>query len=168
MDRLVKRAQCGEAEAFIQLIEENRMMLERIAFGYFLPEADVADAIQDTILSAYEHLKELRKPQYFRTWLVRILMNHCNSRCRQIKRNCPVENVPEISQDGWEESNIEFFDMLRSLPKDSRTIFQLYYGEQFTTREIAEMLSLKESTVKSKLHRGKKQLRQELQVGRSR
>lgn len=53
MDRLVKRAQGGDAEAFIQLIENNKMTLERIAFGYFQSEADVADAIQDTILSAY-------------------------------------------------------------------------------------------------------------------
>lgn len=166
MDRLVKKAQSGDAEAFIQLIESNKMTLERIAFGYLKSEADVADAIQDTILSAYEHMKELRRPEYFRTWLVRILMNHCSSRYRQNKRSCPVEAVPETVGENREESNIEFFDMLRTLPKDCRTIFQLYYGEQFTTREIGEMLSIKESTVKSKLHRGKKQLREALQIGR--
>lgn len=111
-------------------------------------------------------MKELKKPEYFRTWLVRILMNHCSSRYRKNKRSYPVEEVPEISWENREESNIEFFDLLRSLPGDSRTIFQLYYGEQFTTREISEMLSIKESTVKSKLHRGKNQLREELQVRR--
>ena len=52
--------------------------------------------------------------------------------------------------------------MLRSLPPDSRLIFQLYYGERFTTREIAGMLKMNESTVKSRLSRGKKQLREGL------
>ena len=60
--------------------------------------------------------------------------------------------------------NVEFLEMLKSLPEDSRLIFQLYYGEQFTTKEIGQMLKMKESTVKSRLHRGKEKLRVEMQV----
>lgn len=166
MDRLVKRAQRGDAEAFIQLMDKNRMSLERIAFGYLRSEADAADAIQDTILSAYEHMGDLKKAEYFRTWLTRILINQCNNRYRQNRRICALEEVPEMSDESQGQSNIEFLEMLRSLPENSRMIFQLYYGEQFTTREIGEMLSMKESTVKSRLHRGKEQLRAELNVVR--
>ena len=60
--------------------------------------------------------------------------------------------------------DVEFHEMLRSLPEESRLIFQLYYGEQFTTKEIGQMLRMKESTVKSRLHRGKEKLRVEMQV----
>lgn len=49
--------------------------------------------------------------------------------------------------------------MLSALPDDSRVIFQLYYGEQFTVREIAEILDMNENTIKSRMHRGKEQLR---------
>ena len=78
MNRLVKKAQKGDADAFIELMEQNRMMLQRVAYGYFQGEEDVADVIQDTILDAFEHIQKLKKPEYFRTWLVRILMNNCN------------------------------------------------------------------------------------------
>lgn len=75
MNRLVKKAQSGDADAFIELIEMNKMTLQRVAFGYFRDEEDVADVIQDTILDAFEHLQELKKTEYFKTWLVRILMD---------------------------------------------------------------------------------------------
>jgi RNA polymerase sigma-70 factor (ECF subfamily) len=50
--------------------------------------------------------------------------------------------------------------MLASFPEDCRTILLLYYGEQFTTREIAEILGMKENTVKSRLRRSRESLRE--------
>ena len=59
---------------------------------------------------------------------------------------------------------MEFKELLLALPEESRTIFQLYFGEQFTTKEIADILGMKENTVKSRIHRGKEQLRVSLHV----
>lgn len=67
--------------------------------------------------------------------------------------------MPDTDKD---KADVEFKALLMSLPEDSRVIFQLYYGEQFTTKEIASILSMNENTVKSKLRRGKEQLRIEL------
>lgn len=164
MSILVKKAQKGDADAFIELIERNRMTLLRVAYGYFQSEEDVADVMQETILHAFEHVKELRKPEYFRTWLVRILINNCNQMYNQNKKSCGLEEAAEIMQNISSPGDVEFHEMLRSLPEDSRVIFQLYYGEQFTTREIGEMLHMREATVKSRLHRGKLKLRAEMQV----
>lgn len=86
MDILVKKAQHGDAEAFIALIEECKMTLRRVACGYLGNDEDVADAIQDTILSAYEHIGTLKRGEYFKTWLVRILINHCTGIWRQRQR----------------------------------------------------------------------------------
>lgn len=165
MNTLVKRAQRGDADAFIELIEENKMTLRRVAYGYFRDEEDVADVIQDTILGAFEHIHELKKPEFFRTWLVRILINHCNRVYNQNKKSCSLDGIPEEAEPSCGTNDVEFYAMLWSLPEDSRMIFQLYYGERFTTKEISEMLRMKESTVKSRLHRGKKQLRREMQIG---
>ncbi len=164
MKLLVKKAQQGDADAFIELIERNKMTLQRIAYGYFRGEEDVADAIQDTILDAFEHMQELKKPEYFRTWLVRILMNNCNQIYNRNRKSCRLEELPEIAGDISGTSDVEFHEMLRSLPEDSRVIFLLYYGEQFTTREIGQLLNMKEATVKSRLHRGKQKLRAQMQV----
>ncbi len=162
MNTLVKRAQRGDAEAFISLMEECKMSFRRIAFGYLGNDEDVADAIQDTILDAFEHIGTLRKAEYFKTWVMRILINNCTRTYRRNKKSVTLKENVEIEGYDTGRADVEFKEMLMSLPEDSRTIFQLYFGEQFTTKEIAEILSLKENTVKSRIHRGKEQLRMSL------
>lgn len=61
MEKLVKKAKKGDAEAFIALMEQNRQSMIRIAFAYLGNEEDVADAMQETILSAFEKLDTLRR-----------------------------------------------------------------------------------------------------------
>lgn len=162
MRTLVKRAQHGDSEAFIRLVEENKQAMKRVAFGFFRNEEDVADAIQDTILDAFESIGSLKKADYFKTWLIRILINNCNKIFNHNKRNCSTEELPEMEK-AEADGNMEFMELLCALPADSRLIFQLYYGEQYTTREIADILRMNESTVKSKIHRGKERLKAQLQ-----
>ncbi len=162
MNTLVKRAQRGDAEAFIALMEECKMSFRRIAFGYLGNDEDVADAIQDTILDAFEHIGTLRKAEYFKTWVMRILINNCTRTWRKNKKSVALKEDVEVESYDSGRADVEFKEMLMSLPEDSRTIFQLYFGEQFTTKEIAEILNMKENTVKSRIHRGKEQLRMSL------
>ena len=162
MNTLVKRAQRGDAEAFISLMEECRMSFRRIALGYLRNDEDVADAIQDTILDAFEHIGSLKKAEYFRTWVMRILINNCTRTYRKNKKHVSMGEGMEEGSFDTGASDVEFRQLLLILPEDSRTIFQLYFGEQFTTKEIAEILEMKENTVKSRLHRGKEQLRESL------
>lgn len=163
MKVLVKQAQRGNTDAFIRLIEENKQALQRVAYGFFQNEEDVADAIQDTILDAFEHIGDLKKADFFKTWLIRILINNCNQIFNHNRKNFYTDTIPEREAPAENDSNLEFMELLQSLPPDSRLIFQLYYGEQFTTKEIGNILRMNESTVKSRLHRGKEQLRSQLQ-----
>ena len=78
MDQLVRKARRGDKEAFISLIEMQKQSMYKVAVGILKNDADAADAIQDTILSCYENLRNLREPKYFQTWITRILINHCN------------------------------------------------------------------------------------------
>ena len=162
MQILVKKAQKGDPEAFVSLIEQNKNSLYRVAKGFFQNEADIADAISDTVLSAYEHITELKKAEFFKTWLIRILINSCNQMLRERKKCEVVERLPEMRYLENDFSDIEFREMLSSFPEDCQTIMLLYYGEQFTTREIANILGMKENTVKSKLRRTRGALRDAL------
>ena len=158
---LIKRAQKHDTDAFIQLIEEYKTALYKVAKTYLKNEEDVADVLQDTILSAYEHIGELKTVSYFKTWLTRILINHCTDVVRQQKRVVSMEQAEE--QTGtFLESDYEFYELIRELPEKDRTIFLLYYGECFNAREIAELLGWNENTVKSRLQRGRKKLKQVL------
>lgn len=155
---LVKRAQKRDMDAFVHLIEKNKNNLYKIAKSYLGNEEDIADAIQDTVLSAYEHIHELRTASYFKTWLTRILINHCNDLLRQKKR-CFVSDQIEREGSAEPRDDREFYELIGELPEDYRMIFLLYYGEGFRTSEIAQILSMNENTVKSKLRRGRDKLK---------
>ena len=166
MEKLVKKAKKGEAEAFIALMEQNRQIMIRIAFAYLGNEEDVADAMQETILSAFEKLDTLRRAEYFRTWLIRILINECRqilAHYRKIEFSGTEREIPQFYDFS---TDLEFNDLLKTLPEDSRLIFQMYYGEQFSIGEIAQLLHMKENTVKSKIHRGREHLRSQMGVGK--
>lgn len=156
---LIKRAREHDADAFIQLIEENKTSLYKVAKGYLKNEEDVADAMQDTILSAFEHIDELKAVSYFKTWLTRILINHCTNIVRRQRRMVSMEEAEEPAG-SLVESDYGFYELLRELPEKDRIIFLLYYGEGFNIREIAEILDCNENTVKSRLLRGRKKLEQ--------
>lgn len=159
-DTLVKKAQKGDPDSFVRLMELNKSSMQRVAYGFFHEEEDVADAIQDTVLKAYEHISEVRKTEYFKSWLLSILINNCRKIYNSQKKIQPQEFMgnEEGKRDSYPSDN-DFFRMLSILPSDSRVIFQLFYGEQFTTKEISSLLKMNESTIRSKLHRGKEQLR---------
>ena len=92
MKSLVKRAQRGDDQAFVELIEENKQAMYKIAVGILKNDFDAADAIQESILTCYEKLRELKKAQYFKTWLLRILINNCNQMLREQKKVVGIED----------------------------------------------------------------------------
>lgn len=162
MERLVRRAMRKDTESFIQLIEENRQSMMKVAYGFFTEEEDVADVMQQTILNAFEHIHELRKASYFKTWLIRILINNCNHLYDSKKQTVSEDMIIEYGKmDSYPVDN-EFFQILSILQPNDRVIFYLYFGEEYTTKEIGRMLEMKESTVRSRIHRGKEQLRKHL------
>ncbi len=158
---LVKRAQRGDVGAFTELIEKHKTALYKAAKSYLGSEEDIADVMQDTVLAAYEHIGELRKTSYFKTWLTRILINQCKDFLRQQKRYVLSEQIAETAYE-MPENDREFYELVKELPEDYRMIFLLYYGEGFRTNEIAQILEVNENTVKSRLRRGRDKLKQVL------
>lgn len=75
MTDLIKRSKKGDKEAFALLMDMHRQMLYNTALLVLHQEDDALDAIQDAILACWENLPTLRKDQYFKTWLVKILLN---------------------------------------------------------------------------------------------
>lgn len=163
---LVEKAMNGDSEAFLQLMDIHQDTMLRIAHGYFTQNADIADAIQDTISDAYEHLSELRNPQYFKTWLIRILINNCNYIYRSNKKYISLEEIPEIHQNVSQDLDAtlhKFHELLECVSEENRLCFQLYYGEELTTKEISDILHIKESTIRSRMHRERVKLKTKLQ-----
>lgn len=165
MEHLVKKAQHeNDAESFIQLMELNRQSMLKVARSYLTSEQDVADAMQDTILTCYEKLHTLQQPQYFKTWLIRIVINRCKDILRQNHREeLPGElEAQAVTDESF--ADVEFRELLQQIDEKYRTILVLYYVEGFNTKEIAGLLDMNEHTVKSRLVRTRKKFAMQLEM----
>lgn len=159
MIQLVEKAVRGDADAFLELMERNSLSMYKVARGMLKNDNDVADAIQDTILNCFEKIHTLRQPEYFKTWMIRILINECNQILGHYRRvNMPGE-LPEIHIQDASLAEFEFKEMLGLVDGKYRLILLLYYAEGFKISEIAEMLELNENTVKTRLSRAREQIR---------
>ncbi|MCH5269062.1 MAG: sigma-70 family RNA polymerase sigma factor, partial [Lachnospiraceae bacterium] len=94
----------------------------------------------------------------FKTWMTRILINHCYD----IIRNHPICESIELYEEPskCDEYNLELKEAYASVDERYRLPMELYYSQGFKVREIAEMLSLPQNTVKTWLSRGRKQLKE--------
>ena len=160
LEYLVRKARQGDAQAFVELIETNKQSMYKVARSYCSSEDDIADAIQDTIEAAWRTIPHLKKAEYFRTWLIRILINKCIDILRKNKLESPIDIFPEQGEVCRELVNCEFEELMRTLDEKYRTILLLYYGEGFKITEIAQLLDMEENTVKSRLSRGREKFRQ--------
>ena len=161
MDGLVRKARKRDKEAFGQLIRQHTPGMYKVAKAILKNDEDAADAIQETALTCWEKLGILKKDKYFKTWMTRILINHCKNLMRQQKR-CIVSDEAAKTSETVPDDDREFYALVGELPEDYRMIFLLYYGEGFHTNEIAQIMELNENTVKSRLKRGREKLRQVL------
>lgn len=148
----------GDKEAFVYLINEHRLSLYRIAKGILKDDYKVEDAISNTIIKAFENIKKLKKAEYFKTWLIRILINECNLTLKKEKRILYLEDsVKEESYIDLYE-NIDLINAIETLDDDLKLVTILYYFEDIDQKEIAKIISVKESTVRTKLFRARKKL----------
>ena len=168
MKSLVKRAQRGDDQAFVELIEENKQTMYKVAVGILRNDSDAADAIQESILTCYERMTELKKPQYFKTWLLRILINNCNQMLREQKKVVGIEDYygaeDAKGKNGEEKiaappeaetTNEDFLELLDQMEQQYRVVLILYYVEEMSIREISQILQMNENTVKTRLSRGR-------------
>lgn len=159
MIQLVKRAMKSDTDAFLDLMEKNTSAMYKVARAILKNDEDVADAMQDTILICYEKLYTLQRPEYFKTWMIRILINECNKILQHYKNLDMPEQFPDMGRKDMSLAEFEFKEMLDQMDERYRVIVVLYYVEGFKIAEIAELLDMNENTVKTRLSRGREQIR---------
>ena len=157
---LIRKAKKGDKDAFCRLMDENVQSMYKIAAAYLKNDEDVADAIQDTILSCYENLKSLKQNRYFKTWMTRILINRCNRLYSQRSRTTDLNEGTFSSISPDPAARMEWQEMMQQLTDNQRIVVELYYAQQFKIHEIADILDITPSAVKNRLHTARKVLKQ--------
>lgn len=150
-----------DKEFFTGEMEAYQNMLYRVAYTILRNDDACRDALQDAALKAWEKRASLREPRYFRTWVTRILINACHDIQRRRARMVCMEKIP-VQADAPPDP--ELAAALEQLPEGLRLPLVLRYAEGMSYAEIAGVLRLSQSTVRSRLRRGKEKLRKELEA----
>ena len=147
-------------DKFTALVLDCEETLYRISVSMLKNEKDAEDATQTAIMKAYEKISTLKEERYFKTWLIRILINICKKQLKQNSKFTDFQN--DLSSLDISFQDIELRTALESLPMKIRQVVVLYYLEQFSTKEISVILKIPKGTVLSRLSKGRELLKIEL------
>ena len=153
MEQLVHLAKSRNKEAFTDLIQMNMAQMYKVSLSILMNDDDVADAIQESILNCWEKISTLREEKYFRTWLIRILINNSYAILNDRKRYTDLSEWEEPAF--VDEYIFELKEALGKLDEKYRLVMTLYYVYDLKTSEIAEVAGLSKSTVTTRLQRGR-------------
>ena len=177
---LIRRAKARDEQAVRAILQANNRRLFRIARGILRNDAEAEDVVQETYVRALTHLEGFRGESSLSTWLSRIAMNEAIGRLRGKRLSLDLDSLPE---DRGEAEIIPFpaasSDPEKSmaqrqiqevveraidqLPEPFRLVFITRVMEEMTVEETAELLSIKPETVKTRLHRARALLRQNVE-----
>lgn len=155
----VKRAKRGDKEAFCNLIRVNKIAIYRVAKSILNKEEDIEDAVSEAILKAYKNIPKLKNEEFFKTWLIRIVINESNNLYKKRAKEIVVDkdHFKNIKvNDSYRD--LSLYDAINSLEEELRITTILFYFEDMKYKDIAKVLNVKEGTIKSRLSRAKEKL----------
>ena len=161
---LVRKAVRGNPDAYGELIRYYQEYLYKMAFLQMKNEQDALDLVGTAILKGYQNIRSLKNPEWFKTWLTRILINTAKSTQKKI---IYYEDVTEALPDGRYrgvslEEQIDLNTAVERLPEKYRLAVELKYFSGFSVKEIAFVMNTPEGTVKAYLSRARNELKKML------
>ena len=180
---LVERAKNRDGTAIRLIMQRHNRRLYRVARGVLHDDAEAEDVVQETYVRAFTHLDGFRGEAELSTWLTRIALNEALGRLRRRRNTVGLQNIdatndqgearviylPSARQDSDPEAAAARAEVRRllqravdQLPEHFRVVFMLRDIEEMSVEETASHLGLRPETVKTRLHRARRLLRQSL------
>ena len=176
-EEIIKQIRAGNLDKYELIMRRYNQRLFRIARSILRNDEEAKDVIQDTYINCYTRLHQFKGPMGFGAWLAIIATNQSLMRLRQMKKVVPFSEVSSSSED--EASTVKHSpdperllenrqlgklieDYLETVPESFRLVFILRAVEHLSTRETAQILDIKEETVKTRYHRAKLVLQKRL------
>lgn len=159
--QLARKAVRGNPNAYGQLIVFYQEYLYKMAFLYMKNEQDALDLVGSAILKGYQNIRTLKKPELFKTWLTRILINAAKD---ELKKVIPYDEIDENKMSGQHqnvslEEKIDLNSAIKGLPEKYRLVIVLKYFSELSVHEIAYIMNAPEGTVKAYLSRARDELK---------
>lgn len=169
MEELVVKAQKGDKEAFTEIVILLKEDLYKIAKTRITNEADIEDAIQETMIEAYKSIKKLKDKNKIKQWLITILINKCNRIYRRkYKKDISIdeynlEKYMVTNQFKNIENDLNFYSLLKELNHKERLVLNLYYMEEYSVKEIREITKMNENTINTCLYRARNKIKNKME-----
>ena len=169
---LVEQMIAGDEKAFEDIVEIYYGKALRLAYLISGNYADSQDIVQETFINCFKNASKIREPQHFESYLNKTLTRKAWEICKKRKQEQPVDEFFDESiadsfsvTDSYiqKEENRLILKTIMSLPVKHRSVVILYYYNNLTTKEIAEITGLFEGTVKSRLSSARKKIKKKLE-----
>lgn len=145
---------------FTARIERLKTRLYRAALLYVGSESIALDTVDETVYRGLKSLKKLRQPEYFDTWMTRILINECKKELRHRKRELQLDTLPETAVEAFNALPLK--EAILRLPLELKEVIILRYFSDFTLAETAQSLEIPQGTAVTRQRRALALLRLEL------
>lgn len=154
-------------QTLVRMVNEYQSALKNLCYMMLHDEALAEDAVQETFIKAYKGLAAFRGDCGQKTWLMRIAVNTCRDMqrsgwFRHVDRRVSPDMMPDQAAESPEESE-ELAQAIVALPDKYKEVVLLYYYQDMTIKEIAQTLSIAQSSVFNRLKRAEKKLRTALE-----
>ena len=146
---------------FISCVKRNSQRLFLIILSFTQSHSDAEDILQHVFLKLWKHDKPFKDGTHVDKWLTAVCVNESKNYVKSpFKRKCaPLEEARELYT-FQEDDSYDLFNAVAALPKKERVVIHLFYYEDMTVKEISQLLKIKESAVKTRLHRARKDLKE--------
>jgi RNA polymerase sigma-70 factor (ECF subfamily) len=175
-EQIVARVLAGEIEQFETIVRRHSARLYRVALSMLRDDAEAEDVVQDTLLSAFQHLRQFAGRARFSTWLVRIAVRQSWAHSARCARQVPVDSeqelfrtLPAAAPDPEQHlSTREMTGLLKvamgGLPETYRRVLMLRDLDEMDTFDTAQHLRISQVNVKVRLCRARVMLRREIEA----
>ena len=160
-----------DTKEYEEIVRKNIDTVYRIAISHTKNSTDADDVVQQTFVKMLARNVKITDEEYIKRWLIRVCINECNNLFSSFWRknvnlfgNSEEEpNVLEKSIDPlFTREDSDLYEAIKMLPSKCKIVIYLFYYEGYSTKEIADIIHVKEATVRTRLVRGRKLLKKEL------
>lgn len=161
MELLLKKMKNGDKQSLETFVKGIEKRLYIIAMARLMNESDAKDATQEALIKIYTKINQLHNMESIIPWATKILINECNNILKKRKNmefsfeDFEMEKYLKDDEYIEIENDYNFFELIEHLTIEERTILTMYYSEDYTTKEISEILKVNENTIRTKIKRAK-------------
>ncbi len=147
---------------YCEFVSQYKKQLYAVAYAILRNETDAEDAVCSGILKGYEHLEQLKDSHKLKSWMTVITKNEA-LKIKEKRTLLPGDEKLEELLEPVNDSYSELWDIVQKLKEEYRLTVILFYYNQMSVKEIAQVLEISTGTVKSRLNRAREFLKKELE-----